>query len=134
TPPVLVGNDQAVAATLATKFPNASRVIAYTIIELAAVMFCAGTTIPLPSAAVSTRTTLAAPAITVKVPESVVDNAPEVARTVAVPTKWPVKVALLLSAAATRSPLTTPPVLVGNVQALPARRASDLPCLSRVIA
>src|SRR5207247_2196805 len=134
TPPVLVGNDQAVAATLATKFPNASRVIAYTIIELAAVMFCAGTTIPLPSAAVSTRTTLAAPAITVKVPESVVDNAPEVARIVAVPIKWPVKLALFLLAAGTKSPFTTPPLVEGKDQAVAPTFATKFPNASRVIA
>ena len=63
TPPVMFSSDQASAATLATKLSEASRVMAYTVIELPEVILCAGTTVPLPSAAVSTRTFVAAPAV-----------------------------------------------------------------------
>src|ERR1035441_1720125 len=42
--------------------------MAYTVIELPAVTACAGTTVPVPSAAVSTRICDAVAALTVKVP------------------------------------------------------------------
>ena len=61
-------------------------------------------------------------------------SAPEVARTVAVPVTRPVNTALLLSAAGARSPFTTPPVLVGNDQAVAATLATKFPLASRVIA
>ena len=77
---------------------------------------------------------MAAPATTVSVPESVVASAPEVARTVAVPVKRPVNTALLLPGAGARSPFTTPPVLVGNDQAVAATLATKFPLASRVIA
>ena len=97
-------------------------------------MFWAATAVPLPSAAVSTFNCDALPARTVSVPESVAANAPEVARMVAVPGAWPVKVALLPSPATTKSPLTTPPVLVGNDQASADTLATKLPLASRVMA
>src|SRR5438874_878935 len=50
------------------------------------------------------------PGVTVSVPESVAVKLPEGAWTAALPVAWAVKVALLLSPAATRSPLTTWPV------------------------
>src|ERR1043166_1826924 len=51
------------------------------------------------------------PGVTVMVPESVAVRLPEGAWMAALPVARPVKVALLLSPAATRSPLTTPPVM-----------------------
>ena len=50
--------------------------------------------------------------ITVNVPESTDVSPPRVARIWALPARWLVKVALLLSPETTRSPLTTPPVLL----------------------
>ena len=132
TPPLLVGNDHASAATLATKLPMASRVMAYAVIEVPE-RFCAGTTVPLPLAAVSTLTWVALPATTVSVPESLVVSEPEVARMVAVPRAWPVKVALLLSPAGAKSPLTTPPVLTGSDH-VAAMLPTKLPPASREMA
>src|SRR5438093_231827 len=65
TPPVLLTSDQVVAATFATKLLNASRVIEYTVIALPEATDCAGTTVPVPSTAVSTPICVAAPATTV---------------------------------------------------------------------
>src|SRR5207247_1768599 len=110
TPPVAFWIDQASAATLPTKFPAASRPIEYTVIELPEVMLCAGTIVPLPLAAVSTRTCVALPALTVMTPESTLLNPVLLARILPVPTRLPVKVALLLSPDATKSALATPPV------------------------
>ena len=67
TPAVLLVNDH-VALTLATKLPFVSRLIANTVIELSARRRSErGTTVPEPLAAVSTRTWVAAPAVTVYV-------------------------------------------------------------------
>ena len=63
TPPVVLTSDQLSAATFATKLPPTSREMEKTVIELPELMFCAGTTVPLPSAAVSTRTCVAAPTV-----------------------------------------------------------------------
>ena len=67
TPPVVLASDQD-AATLSTKLPLASREIEKTVIELPELTFCAETTVPLPSAAVSTRTWVAAPTVMLNVP------------------------------------------------------------------
>ena len=88
--------------------------------------FWAGTTVPLPSADVSTRTCAAGPITAVSVPESPVASKPETARMAAVPVRWAVKVALLLSAAATKSPSTTPLVLFCNDQESAATFATKL--------
>src|SRR5439155_687804 len=135
TLPVTLVNDQPAAsvATLATKLPCASRLTENTVIELPAVMFCTGTTVPVPFAAVSTRTAVALPAMTVIVPESVGTRPDLAARIVAVPTTWPEKVALLRSPAATKSPSTTPPVLVGSDQVSEATLDTKLPYMSRLI-
>ena len=98
-----------------------------------ATTFCAGTTVPEPSAAVSTLTCVTLPTTTVSVPESVAVNEPEVGWMVAVPARWPVNVALLVSPDATKSPLTTPPVLAVSDQAL-VTLATKLPDASREMA
>src|SRR5437867_8878683 len=54
------------------------------------------------------------PGVTVSVPESVAVKLAEGAWTAALPVAWAVKVALLLSPAATRSPLTTWPVILAS--------------------
>src|SRR5208337_4688278 len=72
--------------------------------------------------------------ITVRMPESVPLNVPELAWMVAVPGSCPVKTALFLSLAATRSPSTTPPVFVGRLHASAATLATKFPYGSRVIA
>src|ERR1035438_7813028 len=59
---------------------------------------------------------LTGPAPTVMMPESVLVNEPEAASMAAVPTRCPVKVALLASSDATKSPVTTPPVLLTRLQ------------------
>src|ERR1035441_9693820 len=132
TPPVLLTRLQ-VAATLATKLVATSRVMAYTVIELPAATFCAGTTVPVPSAFVSTRICVPVPPLTVMVPESVLVNEPEAASMAAVPVKCAVKVALLVSPDATRSLSATPPVLLTRLQ-VAAALATKLPYASRVMA
>src|SRR3954463_10229300 len=113
--PVTLTKLQLSAATLPTKFPAPSRSIAYTVSVPPETTLCDGTTTPVPSALVSARTTVPAPlGTTVNSPESTAVNPAEVARTVAVPVRFPVKTALLLPATATRSPSTTPPLLVAN--------------------
>src|SRR5271169_1122257 len=79
TPPVFVDRLQPSAATLATKFPYGSRVIAYAVTELPTTTFCAGTTTPLPSLFVSTSTTLGSAGLTVNALEFVPVSEPSVA-------------------------------------------------------
>ena len=76
----------------------------------------------------------AAPATTVKVPESVAGKAPEATRIAAVPGWCPVKTALLPSPAATRSPSATPPVLLTSVHESAATLATKLVNWSRTMA
>jgi hypothetical protein len=73
-------------------------------------------------------------AITVIVPELVVEREAEVAWIVAVPVTCPVKTALLLSPPATRSSFTTPPVLSSRDHAVAATLSTKLSEASRVIA
>ena len=66
TPPVMLTSDQSLMlarATLSIKLSPASRRIEKTVIELPDVTLCGGTTIPLPSTAVSTRSLAAAPTV-----------------------------------------------------------------------
>jgi len=70
-PPVVLCNDHELAATLATKLLDASRVIAYAVREFPAGRLWEGTIVPLPSTAVSTRTCDGVPAITEIVPDGV---------------------------------------------------------------
>ena len=57
-----------------------------------------------------------APAMTVMVPEFVPVKEPLVAWMTPLPTRWPVITALFLSIEAVKSPLTTPPEMLVNVQ------------------
>src|SRR5436853_257985 len=74
------------------------------------------------------------PAVTVIKPESVVVNAPTVARRVAVPGAWPVNTAHFASPDVTKSPATTPPVIAGIDQASAATLATKLLKASRAMA
>jgi hypothetical protein len=78
-------------------------------------------------------TVAAAPATTVSVPESVDVRLATTACIAAAPTRCPVNVALLVSPAATRSPLTTPPVGLANDH-VAATFAMKFPEASRLIA
>lgn len=81
-----------------------------------------------------TKTRVAAgPGITVIVPDEFLVKAPEVASIFAVPTLLPVKVALLLSAAAAKSPDTTAPVILVKAQLSAATFSMKRSLLSRVI-
>jgi len=75
-----------------------------------------------------------APAVTVNIPEFVVVKLPDVALISAVPEKCPVKTALLLSPPGTRSPETTPSVMLSSDHASAATLATKLSEASRVIA
>ena len=75
----------------------------------------------------------AKPATTVNVLESTLVKMPEVARTVAVPTRCAENIALLPSPAGTRSPSTTPLVFTPNDQASAAMFVTKLPKVSRAI-
>jgi hypothetical protein len=113
TPPVMPVNDH-VTLGLPTKFPDASRVMAYTGTELPEATLGDPTAVPLPSAAVSTVRAAAVPAVTVKVPELPVrDGDAKTAWTVAVPFTWPVK-SELAPLLGDKSVLTTPPVMPVN--------------------
>ena len=59
TPPEIFVSDQELAAMFEMKFPYASRATEYTVTAPPVVTSCAGTTEPVPSAAVSTRTCVA---------------------------------------------------------------------------
>ena len=69
TPPVFETSAHESAAAFATKLFDASRSIEYTVNGVPAAKLCAGTTVPLPSAAVSTRIFVAGPALIVTLPK-----------------------------------------------------------------
>ena len=102
--------------------------------------FCATTVpeLPLPPVKVSfgkvTNILVAEAATTVSVPESFWARPPKATLIVAVPVTRPVNTAPLRSTAGTKSPFTTPPVLVGNDQASAAAFVIKFEKASRVIA
>jgi hypothetical protein len=75
------------AAMFSTKLSDASLAIANTVSDDPNISDCAGTTVPDPSAAVSTLTAVAAPGITVMIPDGVAARAPEVALMAADPVR-----------------------------------------------
>src|ERR1035438_6608522 len=79
-------------------------------------MVGAGRIVPVTSGFVSTRICVPVPPLTVMVPESVLVKEPEAASIAAVPVRCAVKVALLVSLDATRSPPPTPPVMLTRLQ------------------
>ena len=117
TPPDTDCSDQ-FAATFLTKLPATSRAIAYTVILEPEEIALSGGTTPVPFAAVSTLIFVGAPALaTFNTPEGTAASAPVAALICAVPSAAPVNVALRPFPAATRSPGTTPPVLLIRDQA-----------------
>ena len=92
---------------------------------------CAGTTTPLPSAAVSVRMAAALPAVTVSVPEFE-ESEPRTTCIWADPMSFPVKTALAPPPA--RSPETTPPVTLTRDQESAVTLAMKLSETSRVMA
>src|SRR5512143_1926628 len=134
TPPVMFSRLQLLAAAFSTKLSRLSLVTANTVIDVPAVSDSAGTTLPDPSANVSTLTFLAAPGVTVRMPDAAAVSKPEVALMAAPPTAWAVKTALLPSTEGTRSPETTPPVTPWRLHASAATFAPKLARLSLTIA
>lgn len=109
-------------------FPATSRTVAASFVAKAVPTF-ALCGVPAVAATVA-----GAPTVTVKVPELTARSEPDVARTWALPSSFPVNVALFASGLAAKSPGTTPPVMLWSDQVSAATLETKLFAASRAIA